>query len=116
MTYSSEILAAIKRARHEKVINKTREHEREQVGGQFGGGTRDYLHVLARMTQEGNHMDKVVRSVSEVGYVGQLKRRLELRLKDRDGWTLEIRKIEDKKTLDAMMGIVERESLSERRR
>jgi hypothetical protein len=119
MTYTPEMLAAIKRARHEKVINKTRERERERRGEVLRQTIRRRnkgppAHVLARMTPEEKHMDKVVRNVSEVGYVGQVKRRLGFRLKDPDGWKLEIGKVEDKERLDAMMSMVEREN--ERRR
>ena len=119
MTYSPEMLAAIKRARHEKVVNKTGERERERRGEVLRQTIRRRnkgppAHVLARMTPEEKHMDKVVRSVSEVGYVGQVKRRLGFRLRDPEGWKVEMGRRGDKERLDEMAGMVEREN--ERRR
>jgi hypothetical protein len=119
MTYSPEMLATIKRARREKILNKTRERERERRGEVLGRTIRRRnkgppAHVLALMTREERHMDKVVRDVSEVGYVGQVKRRLGFRLRDPEGWKVEIGKVEDKERLDAMMGMVVNEN--ERRR
>lgn len=119
MDYTPEILAAIKRARHEKVVNKTRERERERRGEVLRQTIRRRnrgppAHVLARMTREEKHMDKVVRNVSEVGYVGRVKRRLGFRLRDPEAWKVEIGSREDKERLDVMAGMVEREN--ERRR
>lgn len=115
MSYSPEMLDAIKRARRDKIINKTRERERERRGEVLRSTIRRRnkgppAHALARMTPEQRHMDKVVRSVSEVGYVGQVKRRLGFRLRDPEAWKVEIGKPEDKERLDAMMRMVEREN------
>jgi hypothetical protein len=66
------------------------------------------------MTPEQKHMDRVSRSVGEVGYVGQVKRRLGFRLRNPEAWKVEIGKEEDKERLDAMLCSVEKEN--ERRR
>lgn len=117
--YDPEMLGAIKRARREKIINKTRERERERRGVILPRTIRRRnqgppAHILARMTSEQRHMDKVVRHVSEVGYVGQVKRKLGFRLRDPEAWKVEIGRKEDKKRLDAMLEMVTNEN--ERRR
>ena len=117
--YAPAMLAAIKQARREKIANKTRERERERRGEIL---RRTVLrrnkgppaHVLRRMTEEERKMDKVVRSVSEVGYVGQVKRKLGFKLRDPELWKREIGDVGDKPRLDRMMQGVRAEN--ERRR
>ncbi|KAF5382048.1 hypothetical protein D9615_004459 [Tricholomella constricta] len=93
--YSLEMLEAIKAARREKIANKTRERERERRGEVL---RRTILrqrkgppaHVLAVMTPEQRRMDKIARSVSEVGYVAKVKRKLGFKLRHPDTWKVEL--------------------------
>ncbi|OBZ68991.1 hypothetical protein A0H81_11151 [Grifola frondosa] len=87
--YSPEMLEMIKAARREKIANKTRERERERRGQVFRKTLKRQrqgppAHVLAIMTERQKHMDKVSRGVSEVGYVGQVKRALGFKLRNPD--------------------------------
>jgi len=89
MRYTPEMLAAIKAARRVKVANKTRELVRERRGEIL---CRTILwrnkgppaHILARMTPAQRQMDKVSRSVSDVGYVARVKRKLGVKLRNPD--------------------------------
>lgn len=107
MQYTPEMLEAIKAARREKVVNKTRELSRERRGEVL---RRTILrqskgppaHVLAKMTPEQRKMDKVARSVSEVGYVAQVKRKLGFKLRDPEAWKMEIGSLKDKTRLNRM--------------
>jgi hypothetical protein len=98
--YPPELLDAIKQARREKIANKTRELDRERRG-EILARTIDRrnqgppAHVLTRMTREERRMDRVVRSVSEVGYVAQVKRRLGFKLRDSEAWKKESERVED---------------------
>jgi len=117
--YSPEMLAMIKEARREKVRNKTRERERERRGVVTPNALRRRrqgppAHVLAMMTEKQRHLDKVSRSVSEVGYVAQVKRALGFSMRDPKAWKEEIGRPEDRKRLDQMLAAVEAEN--ERRR
>jgi hypothetical protein len=47
------------------------------------------------MSKEEKRMDEVVRNISEVGYVAQIKRRLVFKLKDPEAWKAEIGSVED---------------------
>jgi len=77
----SALIEQVKAARREKVLNKTRERTRERQGFIFPITLRRQrkgppAHVLAAMTPEQIRQDRVVRgSISEVGYIGQVKRR-----------------------------------------
>lgn len=113
------LLAAIKQARRDRVINKTRERERERHGEILPRTIRRRnkgppAHVLAKMSLEERKMDKVARSVSEVGYVGMVKRRLGHKLRDRDGWKKEVGSMESRPRLDRMLKEIRDEN--ERRR
>ena len=77
-----ELLRQLKAARREKVENKTRERAR-QASGEVLEATRRRArlgfppHVLARWTPEVRRANLLARrSVGEVGYVGQVKRKL----------------------------------------
>lgn len=121
MPYPPQMLAAIKAARREKVENKTRELERERRGAVL---KRTLLrrrkgppaHVLATMSAQERHMDKVSRSVSEVGYVGQVKRALGFRLRNPEAWKAEIGRPEEKERLDRMMHEISAENRRRRQR
>ncbi|KAI0926818.1 hypothetical protein AcV5_007506 [Taiwanofungus camphoratus] len=119
--YPPELLAAIKAARREKVANKTRERERERRGEVLRCTLRRRrrgppAHVLATMTAKEKHMDKVARSVSEVGYVGQVKRALGFRLRRPDAWKVETGSLEDKPRLDRLTEEIRAENARRRER
>ena len=98
----------MKEARREKIRNKTRERERERHGEVFKAVLERQAkgppaHVLARMSPEQRRLDKVVRSVSEVGYVAMVKKKLGFRLKDDEMWrVLEEGEENRRQELDAM--------------
>ncbi|KAJ6612674.1 hypothetical protein B0H10DRAFT_1807036 [Mycena sp. CBHHK59/15] len=84
---SPELLETVRAARREKVANKTRENLRERRGEILARTLKRArkgppAHVLPRMTPEQRRMDKAVRFVGEVGYVGMLKRRMGFRFRD----------------------------------
>ena len=87
--FPPELLEQIIEARRTKIRNKTREKERERRGEVLKSTLRRQrkgppAHILAKMSPERRRMDKVARSLSEVGYVALVKRRLGMRLKDPD--------------------------------
>jgi hypothetical protein len=55
------------------------------------------------MSKEQKRMDKLSRSVSEVGYVAKIKRQLGFKLKDPQAWIKEIGSEEDRPRLDQML-------------
>jgi hypothetical protein len=59
-------------------------------------------------------MDKVSRSVSEVGYVGMIKRRLGWKLKNPEAWKAEIGSPENKQDLDQASEAIRQENLRRR--
>ena len=99
------LVAQIKAARREKIANKTRELQRERSGLVI---RRTILrrakgppaHVLARMTEAQRRMDKASRSVSEVGYVAMVKRRLGWKLRDPEAWKIEMGRPENRARLE----------------
>ena len=87
--FPPELLEEIIEARRTKIRNKTREKERERRGEILKSTLRRQrkgppAHILAKMSPKRRRMDKVARSLSEVGYVALVKRRLGMRLKDPD--------------------------------
>ncbi|KAG6821305.1 hypothetical protein H0H93_000166 [Arthromyces matolae] len=113
--YSKEMLDAIKAARREKIANKTRELERERRGEVL---RRTVLrsrqgppaHILSRMTPKQRRMDKIARSVSEVGYVAMVKKKLGFKLRNPDAWKVELGSPENKKKVDRMVKEIYKES------
>ena len=77
-----ELVQQLKAARREKVANKTRERQREARGEVLMSTRRRSrlgfpAHVLVRWSPEERKANLIARrSVGEVGYVGQVKRRL----------------------------------------
>ncbi|RPD62662.1 hypothetical protein L226DRAFT_458933 [Lentinus tigrinus ALCF2SS1-7] len=105
--YPPEMLEAIKEARREKIRNKTREGERERRGEMTNRLMKRMRqgpppHVLAMMTDEQRRMDRIARGASEVGYVGQVKRRLGFRLKDGEAGKVEMGQPENREALDRL--------------
>ena len=87
--FPPELLEQIIEARRTKIRNKTCEKERERRGEILKSTLRRQrkgppAHILAKMSPERRRMDKIARSLSEVGYVALVKRRLGMRLKDPD--------------------------------
>jgi hypothetical protein len=87
--FPPELLEQIFEARRTKIRNKTREKERERRGEILKSTLRRQrkgppAHILAKMSPKRRRMDRVARSLSEVGYVALVKRRLGMRLKDPD--------------------------------
>lgn len=87
MPVSPALQEMARAARREKVRNKTRERMRERRGeilrctlARKRKGPP--AHVLVHMSPEDRHADKVVRAVGEVGYVGMVKRRMGMKLRD----------------------------------
>jgi hypothetical protein len=102
--FPPEMVEAIFEARREKIRNKTREKERERRGELTLSAIRRQskgppAHILAKMTPARRKMDKVARSLSEVGYVGLVKRRLGRKLKDPEAG-LELGEKENRALLD----------------
>ncbi|KAF7977210.1 hypothetical protein HWV62_4473 [Athelia sp. TMB] len=92
--YPPKLLADIKQARRERHANKTRELERERRGETTARMIRRRRQgppaaILSAMSEEERKMDKVARSVSEVGYVAQVKRRLGHKLRNPEAWKRE---------------------------
>ncbi|KAJ7485539.1 hypothetical protein FB451DRAFT_1027619 [Mycena latifolia] len=84
---SPELLETLRAARREKIANKTRERMRERRGEILPRTLKRArkgppAHVLVRMTPAERQMDRVVRGVGEVGYVGMIKRRMGFKLRD----------------------------------
>ncbi|KAJ7036609.1 hypothetical protein C8F04DRAFT_1233093 [Mycena alexandri] len=98
---SPALQATLLAARREKVANKTRERARERRGVVLPGTLRRArkgppAHILVHMSPQERHLDRVVRGVGEVGYVGMIKRRMGVKLRDggkglarENGWDLE---------------------------
>ena len=87
--FPPELLESIIEARRSKIRNKTREKERERRGEILKSTLKRQrkgppAHILATMSPKRRRMDKVARSLSEVGYVALVKRRLGMRLTDPD--------------------------------
>jgi hypothetical protein len=118
-TFPPKMIAAIKQARRDKILNKTRELERERRGEILPRtihrrSKSPPAHILAKMTKEERRLDKLARHVSEVGVVGMAKMKLGHKLRNPDAWKCEVGRPEDKERLDRMEKQVRLEN--ERRR
>ncbi|KXN84901.1 hypothetical protein AN958_11927 [Leucoagaricus sp. SymC.cos] len=104
--FSPELLDQLKTARKERVLNKTRERNRELRGEM----TRSLLkrlrkgppaHILHRMSPRDRYWDQIARHPSEVGFTAMVKRKLGYGFKNPDAWIVE--ESRDKKAaLDAI--------------
>ncbi|TDL17204.1 hypothetical protein BD410DRAFT_730238, partial [Rickenella mellea] len=117
--YSDEMLQQIKEARVEKIRNKTRELERERRGEVLRRTIvrrrkRPPAPILNVMTREQKRIDRAVRSVSEVGYVAQMKMKKGITMKGPDAWKVEMGRDEDQVELGSMEDEIRR--INERRR
>ncbi|KAH8814507.1 hypothetical protein DL96DRAFT_1623971 [Flagelloscypha sp. PMI_526] len=94
--YPPELIETVRRAARERIVNKARERRRERQG-EILNITRKRArkgipaHLLDILPAHRIKMDKVAKSsVSEVGYVGQVKRRLGFRTRGgEDAWRKE---------------------------
>ncbi|EPQ50755.1 hypothetical protein GLOTRDRAFT_81826 [Gloeophyllum trabeum ATCC 11539] len=113
--YTPELLEVVTAARREKLANKTRERLRELRGEDT---KHSFLrkragppaHVLARMTPEERRLDFVSRSLSEVGYVAAVKKRLGFKLREPDLWRVELGEAGDKVRLQSAKERLESEN------
>ena len=111
---SSELKQQVFAARREKIRNKTHEKERERRGeltlsARIRQRKAPPAHILAKMTPGQKEMDKVARSLSEVGYVALVKRRLGYKLKDPDAG-LELGEEENRELLDKAVEVIRAEN------
>ena len=89
------LIHAVKKARTNRIANKTRELERERRGEILPRTIKRRrkgppAHVLAKMSPEEKKMDRIVRSVSEVGYVAMMKRKMGMKMRNPDAWRAEV--------------------------
>jgi hypothetical protein len=112
------MLRAIAQARRLRFLNKQHEREREKRGEVLRATIKRRnkgppAHILQRMTPEERAMDKVSRSVSEVGYVGMIKRRLGWKLSKRseEARMAEIGRPEQRAALDRLADEISKETL-----
>lgn len=104
--YPAALLAQIKNARREKVLNKTREHERERRGEMlkntlFRSRQAPPAALISRMSEKQRRLDHIARGVSEVGYVALVKKKVGRRLRDESTWkALEEGREEHRQELD----------------
>ncbi|KAL1741005.1 hypothetical protein HDZ31DRAFT_46334 [Schizophyllum fasciatum] len=121
---SPELMAQIKRARAAKHANQARARRREREGEVLKRtlerrAARPPPHFWDKMSEERRHMDRVSRSVSEVGYVAKIKRQLGFRLRNPEAWRVEEgadgeRERLDREYLEIMKENVRRRQASER--
>ncbi|KAG8880891.1 hypothetical protein FRB98_004695 [Tulasnella sp. 332] len=87
MKFTPELLEMVKQARHEKIINKTKEKERERQG-EVLNKTRARMrqglpaHLISTVGKKGVERDKFIKSPSEGGYAGMVKRRAGMKIKN----------------------------------
>jgi len=114
-----EMAAQVKEARREKFRNKARESERERRGEVLNRTLKRRrkgppAHVLAVMTEKQKVWDKVARSVSEVGYVAAVKRKLGFKLREPSLWKRELGPKEQWEELSRMENLIREENLKRR--
>ncbi|KAJ2915898.1 hypothetical protein MD484_g4522, partial [Candolleomyces efflorescens] len=89
-----ELFATLSAARKYKLENKTRERERERRGV-ITKKTLDRArgmppaHLLVKLTEEQKEVDRIVRLPGEAGYVGAVKRKAGVKLRDDVTWRKE---------------------------
>jgi len=117
--FPPKLVEQIMAARRERIANKTRERQRERAGVVLKRTLRRRkqgppAHILAKMSEKEKHMDWVSRGVSEVGYVGMVKKRLGFKLRDPEAYKGEWGRPEERERLDREAAEIEAEV--ERRR
>lgn len=117
---SPELLEIVRKARQRKGENKRRERLREERGEVLPitlrrARKRPPPHVLSKMTEEQKRFDVISRSsVSEVGYIGYVKKKLGFKLRDPDSWKVEDGDPKNREALDKLEAEIRAEN--ERRR
>lgn len=110
--YTDELVEMVKAARREKHRNLTNEKIRERRGEM----TRKWLKrrrsrppplIRHKMTEREKMTWRVSKSVGEVGYIGMLKRKLGIRLKNPDAWKRENGLPHTKAKTDSDLAVVE---------
>jgi hypothetical protein len=115
--YPPALLKAIAQARRNRANNKRHEREREKRGEVLTATIKRRnkgppAHVLEMMTEEERWMDRMARrSVSEVGIVGSVKRRLGWRLREPDKANLEDGLPAERERLDRIADEINEENL-----
>lgn len=113
-------METVRNARRFKVENKTRERLREESGEVLPitvrrARKRPPPHILTTMSEQQKRWDAIARSsVSEVGYVGYVKRKLGWKLRKPDAWKVEAGMPENLEALKKMDAFIREEN--ERRR
>ncbi|EIN13030.1 hypothetical protein PUNSTDRAFT_98064 [Punctularia strigosozonata HHB-11173 SS5] len=106
--FPPSVLDSIKAARTRKIAYYTSMRARERAGEHTPLSVERMrrmppAHVLQQMSQQQRINDRVVRSVSEVGYVGMVKERVGVRTRRRGLWRVyEEGKEENRERLDRM--------------
>ncbi|KIK93619.1 hypothetical protein PAXRUDRAFT_503286 [Paxillus rubicundulus Ve08.2h10] len=105
--YPPALLAAGTQARCLKIQRNTLQRARERRGEIFPSTLkrmrqRPPAHIFEKMTPEQKKIDTIIRGPGEVGYTATVKRRMGVRLKNPELWTLEDGREEDWERLDRM--------------
>lgn len=117
---SPELIEMVQAARRYKWENKRRERQREERGEVLPitlrrARKRPPSHILVQMTDEQKRLDTISRSsVSEVGYIGHVKKKLGWKLRNPNAWKAENGRRENAEALDKMDAYIREEN--ERRR
>lgn len=116
-----KLIEQLKDAKRDKVVNKSREKMRERRGEILRSTlirrrSLPPAHVLSTMTPSQKKLYKIARgSLSEVGYVGAVKRKLGWKLKDPGlGEKLEAGEVGERERLDEMERSIRRENARRR--
>jgi len=114
MPIPPELIKEVFEARREKIRNKTKEKERERRGEVLRSTIKRQrkgppAHILVKMSPKHKEMDKVSRSLSEVGYVALVKRKLGFKLKDPEAG-LELGEKENRPLLDQAVKFIRTEN------
>jgi len=113
--FTDELIKIVKDARREKHRNLTNEKIRERRGEM----TRKWLKrrrsrspslLRCRMSEKDKTTRRVSKSVSEVGYIGMLKRKLGIKMKNPDAWKREYGLPHMKEKTDQDLAAVEMEN------
>jgi len=94
MQYTPEMIDMIRGARREAVRNKTSERERERRGEMTRRAIKSLnrmppARVWSKLTPKQQFEDRLMRSPSEGGFTGALKRRRGMQLRDDNTWKWE---------------------------
>jgi hypothetical protein len=111
--YTDELINIVKAARREKHRNLTNEKIRERRGEMTSKWlkrrrSRPPSLIRYRLTEEERMTWWVSKCVSEVGYIGMLKRKLGIKMKNPDAWKREHGLPHAKEKTDRDLAVVER--------